>query len=171
MKRTWGLVPILITLVVAGCGSSNSTPTHTSTKPVTSASFLSSLKQASNVASTVPANGDVNPYGIAQGTSSAGKLQAGQFLVSNFNDKANDQGTGTTIVQVSEAGTPSLFAQIKASSLPGACPGGGRVPGVRDRHDRASHQRGGAVLHLGREPADDQRHVSNCQVRLPDRAQ
>jgi hypothetical protein len=124
MKRTWGLVPILITLVVAGCGSSNSTPTHTSTKPVTSASFLSSLKQASNVASTVPANGDVNPYGIAQVTSSAGKLQAGQFLVSNFNDKANDQGTGTTIVQVSEAGTPSLFAQIKASSLPGACPGG-----------------------------------------------
>ena len=123
MKRSWALVPILIVLGVAGCGSS-STPTHTSTTPAASANFLGSLKQMSNVASTVPASGDVNPYGIAQVAASAGKLQAGQFLVSNFNDKANDQGTGTTIVQVSAAGKVSLFANIKASSLPGSCPGG-----------------------------------------------
>jgi plastocyanin len=60
--------------------------------------------------------------------SSAGKLQAGQLLVSNFNAKEsakeNGQGTGTTIVQISPAGKTSLFATIDAKTLPGSCPGG-----------------------------------------------
>jgi hypothetical protein len=66
----------------------------------------------------------VNPYGIARVPASAGKLTAGDLLVSNFNDKANNQGTGTTIVQVSPTGHLSLFATVSASSLPGSCPGG-----------------------------------------------
>jgi hypothetical protein len=44
--------------------------------------------QLSQIASTVPANGDVNPYGVAAVPASAGKLTAGNFLVSNYNDKA-----------------------------------------------------------------------------------
>ena len=55
---------------------------------------------------------------------SAGKLTAGNLLISNFNGKSNNQGTGTTIVQVSPAGHMSLFAMVNASSLPGSCPGG-----------------------------------------------
>ncbi|HZL48834.1 MAG TPA: hypothetical protein VFC30_07455 [Solirubrobacteraceae bacterium] len=55
---------------------------------------------------------------------STGKLTAGDLLVSNFNDKANNQGTGTTIMQIGPAGKPSLFSTISASSLPGSCPGG-----------------------------------------------
>lgn len=78
----------------------------------------------STVASTVPANGDVNPYGIAVVPSSAGSLVQGNILVSNFNDSANLQGTGTTIVQIAPSGAVSLFAQINAGSLPGLCPGG-----------------------------------------------
>jgi len=76
------------------------------------------------VASTVPANGDVNPYGIALVTRSKGSLVKGNILVSNFNNSANLQGTGTTIVQIAPDGTVSLFAQIDGSSLPGPCPGG-----------------------------------------------
>jgi hypothetical protein len=76
------------------------------------------------VASTVPANGDVNPYGIVFVPTSVGKLQAGQMLVSNFNAKEGGQGTGTTIVQVSTAGKVSPFATINAKTLPGPCPGG-----------------------------------------------
>jgi sugar lactone lactonase YvrE len=72
----------------------------------------------------VPANGDVNPYGIVQLSQSAGTEHAGDFLISNFNDKANNQGTGTTIVQISPAGKQSVFATISAKALPGACPGG-----------------------------------------------
>ncbi len=86
--------------------------------------FLTSLTSVSTVGSTVPANGDVNPYGIVRLTASAGKLQAGDLLVSNFNGKSNDQGTGTTIVEISPSGKQSLFSTVNASTLPGKCPGG-----------------------------------------------
>jgi len=75
------------------------------------------------LASTVPANGDVNPYGVAIVPVTTGTLTANNVLVSNFNNSANLQGTGTTIVQVSPSGTVTLFAEI-GPSLPGACPGG-----------------------------------------------
>jgi hypothetical protein len=81
-------------------------------------------QRISVVASTVPANGDVNPYGIARIPQSSGSLLKGNILISNFNNSANLQGTGTTIVQIAPDGTSSLFAQIDANSLPGPCPGG-----------------------------------------------
>jgi hypothetical protein len=86
--------------------------------------FIAPFKTVDEVASTVPANGDVNPYGVADVTASAGKLVAGDILVSNFNDSENKQGTGTTIVQLTPGGKQSLFAQIAPASLPEACPGG-----------------------------------------------
>ena len=123
----------LAALAVAGCGSS-STSTSSSTTATTAApntppakiatAFIGPLMTASTVASTVPAGGDVNPYGIALVPASTGKLKAGNLLVSNFNDRSNSQGTGTTIVQLSPSGHRSLFASISASSLPGPCPGG-----------------------------------------------
>ena len=78
----------------------------------------------SPVASTVPANGDVNPYGVAVVPASVGTLHRGDVLVSNFNDSANLQGTGTTIVQISPQGKVSTFAQLSSAALPGSCPGG-----------------------------------------------
>src|SRR6516165_4860749 len=62
------------------------------------------------VASTVPGNGDENPYGIAVIPHSDGLLVRGNILISNFNNSQNQQGTGTTIVQVSPDGTVTLFA-------------------------------------------------------------
>jgi hypothetical protein len=57
---------------------------------------------------TVPANGDVNPYGIAVVPKGfKGSLSPGEILVSNFNDKGNVQGTGTTIVTVTPGQTPA----------------------------------------------------------------
>ena len=76
--------------------------------------FLSHLSTVINVASTVPANGDVNPYGITAVPESVGKLVRGDTLVSNFNDSANLQGTGTTIVEVSRSGAVTPFATIAA---------------------------------------------------------
>ncbi len=46
------------------------------------------------------------------------------ILVSNFNDKANVQGTGSTIVQVSPAGRTTLFADVAKLPAGMACPGG-----------------------------------------------
>ncbi len=76
------------------------------------------------IASTVPANGDINPYGIVRVPRSSGSLVKGNILISNFNSSSNFQGTGTTIVQIAPDGTTSLFAQIDANNLPGPCPGG-----------------------------------------------
>jgi hypothetical protein len=87
-------------------------------------SFSHAPGSISVVASTVPANGDVNPYGLVRVEKNAGALVQGSLLISNFNDSANLQGTGTTIVQISPDGAVSLFAQIDANSLPGPCPGG-----------------------------------------------
>jgi hypothetical protein len=87
-------------------------------------SFIGQFHQLKTIASTVPRNGDVNPYGTVAIRHSQGKLRRGDVLISNFNNKANLQGTGTTIVQVSPRGHRTNFAHITTSKLPGACPGG-----------------------------------------------
>ena len=65
------------------------------------------------IVSTVPANGDLNPYGVAfvpaNFSSGSGPLQPGDILVSNFNNSDNLQGTGTTIVRVPANGPVSTF--------------------------------------------------------------
>jgi len=76
------------------------------------------------VASTIPSNGDLNPYGVARVPTTTGSLTKGNILVSNFNNSQNLQGTGTTIVQITPSGMVTLFAQIDANNLPGPCPGG-----------------------------------------------
>jgi hypothetical protein len=70
----------------------------------TPSSYLSHLTTVTNIGSTVPADGDVNPYGITVVPQTTGNLVKGDTLVSNFNDAANLQGTGTTIVQISPGG-------------------------------------------------------------------
>lgn len=90
-------------------------------------SFLGRFNNVSQIASTVPSNGDQNPYGVAVVHRSIGKLVRGDILVSNFNNgsaNGGQQGTGTTIMQVSPAGNVTTFSQIDATKLPGACPGG-----------------------------------------------
>lgn len=86
--------------------------------------ILNGLKTIATVASTVPKNRDVNPYGVAIVQQAVGNLKKGHILVSNFNNRRNKQGTGSTIVDVAPDGTVSLFAQINAKKLPGPCPGG-----------------------------------------------
>jgi hypothetical protein len=87
-------------------------------------SFIAALDENRTVASTIPANGDINPYGVAVVPSTTGKLVKGHVLVSNFNNSNNLQGTGTTIVEISPGGDVKLFAQLDPHKLPGPCPGG-----------------------------------------------
>lgn len=66
------------------------------------------------VDSTVPPNGDVNPYGVAfvpHGFPGGGPLHSGDIIVSNFNNSRNLQGTGTTIVRVNHEAAPTVFFQ------------------------------------------------------------
>jgi hypothetical protein len=88
-----------------------------------SPAFLNTLNTQTVVSSTVPANGDINPYGIAVVPRSTGRLVNGDVLVSNFNNSGNAQGTGTTIVQISPKGAVTVFASIMATDVP-KCIGG-----------------------------------------------
>src|SRR5260370_1518581 len=57
--------------------------------------------------STVPSNGDVNPYGVAfvpDDFATGGTIREGDVLAANFNNSNNIQGTGTTIVVLDPAG-------------------------------------------------------------------
>jgi hypothetical protein len=61
------------------------------------------------VSCTVPANGDLNPYGVVfvpKDFPSGGKIAPGDVLVSNFNNLKNFQGLGVTIIKL----TPSTGA-------------------------------------------------------------
>ncbi len=135
MPRSSILALVAVALVIAGCGSSQSASTSSTSTPVASASttastastptaYLASFATPSTLGNTVPSNGDANPYGIVLVPMSIGTLHAGELLVSNYNDSANDQGTGTTIDQITPAGKSTLWASIDARRLPGSCPGG-----------------------------------------------
>ncbi|MBV8301392.1 MAG: hypothetical protein JOY68_05680, partial [Candidatus Dormibacteraeota bacterium] len=87
-------------------------------------SFIGGLTTVSTIGTTVPANGDVNPYGIVVVQRDAGRLHKGDVLVSNFNDAKNLQGTGTTIVELNPGtGALTVFAHIDRDDVRD-CPGG-----------------------------------------------
>jgi hypothetical protein len=81
-----------------------------------SAPFLNRLTKIRDIASMVPgsgpAKGDQNPYGVAVVSRSTGGLVRGNVLVSNFNNRQNEQGTGSSIVEVSPAGKAHVFAVV-----------------------------------------------------------
>jgi hypothetical protein len=87
------------------------------------AAYLQSIHRHTTLTSTVPANGDVNPYAINVAPVSAGKIQKDDVLVDNFNNDNNLQGLGTTIIDYSPSTkTMKLFASIPRHLA--GCPGG-----------------------------------------------
>jgi hypothetical protein len=72
--------------------------------------------------STNPGNGDQNPYGVVfvPPTFPDNTVQLGDVLVANFNDAANNQGQGTTIINVRPDRTKALFAKGLTPGLTGA---------------------------------------------------
>ena len=76
------------------------------------------------ISSTTPANGDLNPYGVAfvpPNFPTGGKIATGDILISNFNDGTNTQGTGTTIVKLTPNGVispPGQATTFFTSSAP-----------------------------------------------------
>ena len=87
------------------------------------------------VSSTVPENGDVNPYGVAivpAGFPSGGTIAPGDVLVSNFNNSDNLQGTGTTIIKFTPSGPVSPAGQA-SEFFKGSFPGLTTALGVLKR--------------------------------------
>ncbi len=87
------------------------------------AGFLETLHHQTTLTSTVPDNGDQNPYAVVVAPVSAGKIQKNDVLVDNFNDHNNLQGLGTTIISF----TPSSKKMGVFAAIPrhlAQCPGG-----------------------------------------------
>ena len=114
-------------LTLAACsGSSYSSGTIPSqgavaSSPQTAAkvtsSILGGLNTITTIGSTVdPMNGDQNPYGLDIAKVTSGLINAGDLVICNFNNSANVQGTGTTIVALhpTPGSTPRRIAQDKS---------------------------------------------------------
>ena len=87
------------------------------------ASFLDGIHRQTTLSTTVPENGDQNPYAIVVAPVSAGSVQKDDVLVTNFNDGGNLQGLGTTIVDYN----PTTKKLTTFAALPrnlAGCPGG-----------------------------------------------
>jgi hypothetical protein len=83
-------------------------------------SILASLPSSPSLSvSTVPSNGDINPYGVAFVPHGfpGGMLSGGDIIVSNFNNSTNAQGTGSTIVRITKSGGMSVFFQGPKTGL------------------------------------------------------
>jgi len=149
--RSWrgsavGVLALASVALAAGCGSGSSSSTvpqgltgqqaagyaneqitiadkqaATVLKPAPG-SFLAGKTTVTVLGSTTPANGDVNPYAVWPVTQTGGTVKAGDVLVDNFNNSSNDQGTGTTIVDVHPDGSTTVFANLAGAKA--RCPGG-----------------------------------------------
>ncbi len=94
-----------LSLPVLTAGTANAAP------------FINHFHNIKFLATTVPSGppsvaGDQNPYGVAVVHHSEGKLVRGDVLVSNFNNGQNQQGTGSSIMEVSPGGSARLFAAV-----------------------------------------------------------
>ncbi|MFK4443792.1 hypothetical protein ABH944_004388 [Caballeronia udeis] len=85
--------------------------------------FLETLHKHTTLINTVPSNGDQNPYAIVVAPVSSGTVKQGDVLVGNFNNSANLQGTGSTIINYHpDTKEMTVFATVPRDLKD--CPGG-----------------------------------------------
>ena len=89
----------------------------------TAKSWLDTIRHHRTLISTVPANGDLNPYGVFVAPVTAGRIQKDDVLISNFNGLTNLQGTGVTIVDFNPASKKLSTFAVLPQHLD-KCPGG-----------------------------------------------
>ena len=91
--------------------------------PAQPPAFLDGIHRQTTLTSTVPENGDQNPYAIVVAPASAGVIQKDDVLITNFNNEGNLQGLGTTIVAYNLATKKLTTFATLPRNLAG-CPGG-----------------------------------------------
>lgn len=108
--RSLALACALLTCGAVAAAQSSGNPLAAAS----STSLLERLTSPTLTATTIPPNGDLNPYGVAfvpTNFARGGLLKPRDILVSNFNNSGNLQGTGTTIVRITQQGQTSVFFQ------------------------------------------------------------
>ncbi len=85
--------------------------------------FLETSNATPRSINTVPDNGDQNPYAVVVAPVSAGTVKQDDVLVGNFNNSANLQGTGSTIINYHpDTKEMTVFATVPRDLKD--CPGG-----------------------------------------------
>lgn len=87
----------------------------------TNSPILSRFSTISSIALTIPATGDVNPYGVARVKHSVGNLKEGHLLISNFNKSAAFADEHPVVLDVAPDGSTTVFSRLEPESLPGSC--------------------------------------------------
>ena len=125
------LAGVALTLVaLSGCGSSLELQLDgaaATTSEDAKAAFIVPLNTFSTVGSTVPANGDVNPYGIAFVPTSVGKLKRARcWSAISTPRKAPKRAVRAPARPSCKSRVPARPACSRRSTrtLPGPCPGG-----------------------------------------------
>ncbi len=85
--------------------------------------LLETIHRHTVVTSTIAPNGDQNPYAVIVAPVTAGKVQKDDVLITNFNNAANLQGLGTTIMDWNP-GTRRLSTLAAIPRHLPSCPGG-----------------------------------------------
>src|SRR6516164_228346 len=106
-------VVTIAVLTAAGCRAGGMVPSQAAgatsqslglAQPDKYYSILKQLKREVVIGSTIdPKLHQLNPYGLTVAPITAGAFTKGDLVVCNFNDKANVQGTGYTIVALHPA--------------------------------------------------------------------
>jgi len=110
-------LPMLLTLGLA------LTPPAGTVSAAEQRGLLETIHRHMTLTSSVPENGDLNPYAVVVAPVSAGKIEKDDVLVDNFNNISNLQGTGTTIVDYRPSTKQTtLFARLPQKLA--QCPGG-----------------------------------------------
>jgi hypothetical protein len=107
-QRSQLVIAAIAAMAASGCHGASMIPAQSAgsaaqpvgqTLPDNSVSILKMLSKQVVIGSTVDSKfHQLNPYGLTVAPASAGDFKKGDLVVCNFNDKANVQGTGFTIV-------------------------------------------------------------------------
>lgn len=107
-QRSQLAIAAIAAMAASGCHGASMIPAQSAgsaaqpvgqTLPDNSVSILKMLSKQVVIGSTVDSKfHQLNPYGLTVAPASAGDFKKGDLVVCNFNDKANVQGTGFTIV-------------------------------------------------------------------------
>ena len=145
-RKQYTLLVLLIAVMVAGPSlsasresgqegnrdsdySSGPTPTEQTSGPTPTGQvkgrrgFLETIHRHITLASTIPDNGDVNPYAVVVAPVSAGTIEKGDVLVDNFNAISNLQGTGTSIMDYRPSTKQMTLFAVLPKKVP-QCPVG-----------------------------------------------
>ncbi len=85
--------------------------------------YLEKIHRHVMLSTTIPDSGDQNPYAVIVVPVSSGTVQAGDVLITNFNDSSNLQGTGRSIVDYNPT-TKKLTTFAQLPKKLDTCPGG-----------------------------------------------